>query len=203
MSATETAPAAEAGLKPGITALTADPGAIGLAGFALTTFVLSLSNAGIISSASAATLGVALFYGGLVQLLAGIYEFFKGSTFGALAFTSYGAFWMAFWYLGANPKVEEAAGHLGVGAFLLGWAIFTIYVTVAALKTSRLQILIFVSLSLTFLFLAIGALADVTAITRIGGVFGLITAVLAWYGSAASVIAFTWKRQVLPVGPIG
>ncbi|MDP9026394.1 MAG: acetate uptake transporter [Actinomycetota bacterium] len=185
---------------PSFATSVADPGALGLAGFALTTFVLSLANAGIISGAGAAVLGIALFYGGIAQLLAGMWEFVKGNTFGAVAFTSYGAFWLAFWWLLDNPAVEKEAGSAGVGAFLLAWTIFTAYMTIAAVKTSRVVLLVFVALTITFIALTIGAFSGNVGATHFGGIVGLITAGLAWYGSAASVTNSTWKRIVLPVG---
>ncbi len=177
----------------------ADPGALGLAGFAMTTFVLSLANAGFIEGAGASVLGLALFYGGIAQVLAGMWEFVKGNTFGALAFTSYGSFWLAFWWLLTNADAAKAAGSAGVGAFLLAWTIFTIYMTIAAAKTTRIVFLVFVALSLTFVALTLGAFAGNATITHAGGILGLVTAVLAWYGSAASVTNSTWQRVVLPV----
>jgi Predicted membrane protein len=185
---------------PRFAATVADPAALGLAGFAMTTFVLSLANAGIIAGAGAAVLGLALFYGGLAQLAAGMWEFVKGNTFGAVAFSSYGAFWLAFWWLLTNPAAEKAAGAAGVGAFLLAWTIFTAYMTIGAIKSSRIVLLVFIALTITFLLLTIHAFSGVAAIGQIGGYLGLVTAVLAWYGSAASVINSTWKRTVLPVG---
>lgn len=179
----------------------ADPGALGLAGFALTTFLLSLANAGIIPGAGAAVLGVALFYGGIAQLAAGMWEFAKGNTFGATAFTSYGAFWLSFWWLLTNPAVEKAAGAAGVGAFLLAWTIFTVYMTIAAVKTNGAILAVFVALTLAFIALTIGAFSGVAGITQLGGWLGLLTAALAWYGSFAVVINSTWKRTVLPVWP--
>jgi len=178
----------------------ADPAALGLAGFAMTTFVLSLANAGFIAGAGAAVLGLALFYGGIAQLLAGMWEFVKGNTFGAVAFSSYGAFWLAFWWLLTNPAAEKAAGAAGVGAFLLAWTIFTAFMTIGAIKSSRVVLLVFIALTLTFLLLTIGAFSGAETASHIGGYLGLVTAVLAWYGSAASVINSTWKRTVLPVG---
>jgi succinate-acetate transporter protein len=185
---------------PRFSTTVADPAALGLAGFALTTFVLSLANAGFIAGAGSAVLGLALFYGGIAQLLAGMWEFVKGNTFGAAAFSSYGAFWLAFWWLLTNPEAAKAAGPGGVGAFLLGWTIFTAYMTIGAVKTTRITFLVFAALTLTFLFLAIGEFSSTAAITHVGGYLGLLTALLAWYGSAASVINSTWKRSVLPVG---
>ncbi|PRY67113.1 hypothetical protein B0I08_1076 [Glaciihabitans tibetensis] len=177
----------------------ADPGSLGLAAFALTTFVLSVANAGLIES-SASVLGLALFYGGIAQIIAGVWEFANKNTFGATAFTSYGAFWLAFWYLETTPS-GEAAGAVGVGVFLLGWAIFTAYMTVAARQTNGSIFAVFVALTLTFFALAISDLAGIEALHRIGGWLGIITALLAWYGSFAVVLNATSKRTVLPVWP--
>ena len=177
----------------------ADPAALGLAGFAMTTFVLSLANAGLIPGAGVAVLGLALFYGGIAQLLAGMWEFVKGNTFGAVAFSSYGAFWLSFWFLLVSGA-DKTAGAAGVGAYLLAWTIFTAFMTIGAVKSSRVVLLVFIALTLTFLLLTIHAFSGVAAMGQIGGYLGLITAVLAWYGSAASVINSTWKRTVLPVG---
>lgn len=175
----------------------ADPGPLGLAGFALTTFVLSMHNSGLVPGALFAVLGLALFYGGVAQILAGMWEFMKGNTFGATAFTSYGAFWMAFWYL-VTSGMADKAGETGVGVFLLAWTIFTAFMTVAAMKASRAVMLVFVALTITFLLLTLGKFGMGT--TVLGGYFGLLTAALAWYGSAAGVINSTWKKTVLPVG---
>lgn len=178
----------------------ADPGPLGLAAFALTTFVLSVANAGIVPTAGAAVLGLALFYGGAVQVLAGLWEFVKGNTFGATAFCSYGAFWMAFWYL-VSTKGDVAAGGSGVGVFLLAFTIFTAYMTIASLKTSGALIAVFVFLTLTFLALALGALTGASGLSTLGGYLGLITAIVAWYTSFAGVTNSTFKRVVLPVFP--
>ena len=177
----------------------ADPGALGLGAFALTTFVLSMSNTGIVPS-SVAVLGLALFYGGIAQVIAGIWELRNGNTFGATAFTSFGAFWLAFWYLESTGGNVEA-GAAGMGTFLLAWAIFTIYMTVAAKKTNGSIFIVFVALSITFVLLAIGAYTGITAIHQLGGWFGILTALLAWYGSFAVVYNSTAGRAVLPVWP--
>ena len=177
----------------------ADPGSLGLAAFALTTFVLSMSNTGIVPS-SAAVLGLALFYGGIAQVLAGLWEFYNRNTFGATAFTSFGAFWLSFWYLESTGGNVEA-GAAGMGTFLLAWTIFTLYMTVAAKKTNGSIFAVFVALTITFLFLAIGAYTGITAIHQLGGWFGILTALLAWYGSFAVVYNSTAGRAVLPVWP--
>jgi succinate-acetate transporter protein len=186
----------------------ADPGPLGLAGFALTTFVLCSFNANLVNPvATGAVLGLTFFYGGIAQLLAGMWEFVKGNTFGAVAFTSYGSFWLAFWYLVTHPDAlgtdPKAAGH-AVGLFLLAWTIFTAYMFIASFKTSGALIAVFGFLTITFLFLTIGNFSGDAAGTgaiRIGGYFGLITALIAWYTSFAGVLASTFKRPVLPVFP--
>ena len=178
----------------------ADPGPLGLAAFALTTFVLSFANAGIVAGAGSAVLGLALFYGGLGQLIAGIWEFANKNTFGATAFCSYGAFWLAFWYL-VSTKGDAAAGAGGVGLFLIAFGIFTLYMTVASLKTNTALIAVFAALTLTFFALGIGAAGSFETITHIGGYLGIITALLAWYTSFAIVTNSTFRRVVLPLFP--
>ena len=183
----------------------ADPGPLGLAGFAMTTFALSSANANLWKGAGVASaLALALVYGGLAQLLAGMWEFVRKNTFGALAFTSYGAFWIGLWLLIKGGPVPGGADTTAI--YLLGWTIFTAYMTIAALRTSSAVLLVFVALTLTFIFLTIGAWgtsSSFTDMTRVGGWLGLLTAALAWYASAAGVINDTHKRVVLPVGPRG
>lgn len=186
--------------EPAATARFADPGPLGLAAFALTTFVLSMANSGFILGAGSAVLGLALFYGGIAQLVAGIWEFANKNTFGATAFCSFGAFWLAFWYL-VTSKGAESAGSAGVGVFLLAWAIFTLYMTFAAIKTNRALLAVFIFLTLTFLALAIGEFSGSATLSHLGGYLGIITAILAWYASFATVINSTFKRVVLPLGP--
>jgi uncharacterized protein len=184
----------------------ADPAPLGLAAFALTTFVLSCFNSGIVNTkGEGAVLGLALAYGGGAQLLAGMWEFKNGNTFGAVAFSSFGAFWISFWYL---ASFSGAGTKGGVASFLLAWTIFTAYMTVAASKTNGAVLAVFVVLTLTFLFLFLGeASSKVGAtspdgLTKLGGWLGLITALLAWYASFAGVTNTTWKRQVLPTWPL-
>lgn len=184
--------------------IAADPGPLGLAAFALTTFVLSVFNAGFVpAGAQPVVFGVAFFYGGLAQIIAGVMEFFKNNTFGALAFTSYGAFWMAYWYLGTHPALfaEGAPKLQGVGIFLLGWTIFTAYMTVTSSKITGGLFVTFSVLLVAFIFLTIGDLAGLHTATRIGGFFGLGAALCAWYNSFAGVLNATSGKTILPVWP--
>jgi succinate-acetate transporter protein len=117
----------------------ADPGPLGLAAFALTTFVLSMFNAGLVSKAGEpVVLGLALAYGGIAQILAGMWEFRTGNTFGAVAFTSFGAFWVSFWAFVTFFADSVPAEHAGsaVGLYLIAWGIFTLYMFVASLRTT-------------------------------------------------------------------
>ncbi len=198
MSTTTTAPEPAAQI--------ADPGPLGLAGFAATTFVLSSFNAHLIDqNLLTVVLPLALFYGGLIQLLAGMWEFRKGNTFGATAFGSYGAFWLSYaayvkFVVGTLPP---DTAHQATGLYLLIWAVFTVYMTVAALRTNAALVAVFVALSATFVVLTIAEFATSETVTKIGGWIGLLTAVCAWYASFAVVTNSTWKRAVIPVGPLG
>ena len=182
----------------------ADPAALGLAAFALTTFVLSVVNAGIVpSSVEPVVFGLALAYGGVAQLFAGMWEFAKGNTFGALAFSSYGAFWISFWWLTGHTDLSKAGTDAGkgVGLYLLAWGIFTLYMTVAALRVNNAVLAVFVLLTLTYFALAIGEFSGSSGWSHLGGYLGILTALAAWYTSFASVTAFTFKKQIMPVGP--
>jgi succinate-acetate transporter protein len=179
-----------------------DPAALGLAGFAMTTFVLSVVNAGWVpADVSGVVLGLALFYGGAIQAIAGIWEFANRNTFGAVAFCSYGAFWMSFWYLSTATKLGSDA-EKGIGLYLLAWAIFTCYMTIAAYRTNLIVFLVFVVLTLTYVALMLGAWVDANPWNYVAGYLGILTALLAWYGSFATVTTFTFKRTVLPLVPM-
>jgi uncharacterized protein len=183
----------------------ANPGPLGLAAFATTTFILSMFNAGLVSdTAEPIVFGMALAYGGLAQILAGMWEFRTGNTFGATAFTSYGAFWLSFWafvqfFEKEVPKAD--AGH-AVGLYLIAWGIFTTYMFVASLRTTGAVALVFILLAVTFFALGIGNAGAHTGLIKIGGWIGLATAIAAWYASFAEVTNATFGRTVLPVRPL-
>jgi len=175
----------------------ADPAPLGLAGFALTTFVLSAVNAGWVPKAGEpVVLGLAFGYGGLAQFYAGMWEFRRNNTFGATAFTSYGAFWIAFALLVTFnvANIAAEARPAAIGVFLVAWGIFTAYMTIAATTLSRPVLVVFILLTITYFVLAIGAFTSQAGVTVLGGYLGLLTAVAAWYASATTVIASTRKR---------
>ena len=185
--------------------LPADPAPLGLAGFAMTTFVLSMFNADIVNTeGEPVVLGLALAYGGIAQLLAGMWEFRTGNTFGATAFTSFGAFWISYWLLVTLnvADIPEAQAGDAIGLYLWGWAIFTAYMFIASLRTTGAVALVFFLLTITFILLAIGDSGDHTNVTKWGGYVGLATAVAAWYASFAAVINSTFGRTLAPVFPL-
>jgi succinate-acetate transporter protein len=180
----------------------ADPAPLGLAGFALTTFVLSMFNAGLVDKKGLpVVLGLALAYGGGAQFLAGMWEFRKGNTFGATAFGSYGAFWISYWaYVTFFAKdVPAANAGSAVGLYLIAWGVFTAYMWIASFRTTAAVNLVFLLLAITFILLGIGEAATSSGIAKLGGWFGLATAVAAWYASFAGVTNFTFGREIVPV----
>jgi succinate-acetate transporter protein len=178
----------------------ANPGALGLGGFALTTFLLSFINAGILDPTSlGVVLSMAFFYGGLAQILAGMWEFKMGNIFGATCFTSYGAFWMGL----ALLKVLEATGVIaavppaGLACFLAAWGLFSLYATFAAAKAAKGLFILFIALTITFVLLVAGEFS--TGFKLAGGYLGIIVALIAWYVSAAILINDMYGRKVLPI----
>ncbi|KAG0052485.1 hypothetical protein BGZ83_002515 [Gryganskiella cystojenkinii] len=193
-----------------------NPGPLGLSAFALTTFVLSLYNmgAGVPSGGPVQVVtGLAVFYGGLAQILAGMWEFKVGNNFGATAFTSYGAFWLAYAAIlipgfGIVPGYTGSPDHTldnALGIFLVGWAIFTFMLWIATLRTTVTLSSMFFILVLTFCFLASGHLGHLAAgniVTKIGGGLGVVTALLAWYNAAAGLFESVNAIVRLPTGSL-
>jgi succinate-acetate transporter protein len=183
----------------------ADPAALGLAAFGLTTFMLSMVNGHIVNAGvEPAVYGMALAMGGIAQLLAGMWEFRNGNTFGATAFTAFGAFWLSFWaftqfYVTKIPPAQ--VGH-AVGLYLYAWAAFTAYMIIPSFATARTVNVVFLLLAPTFLFLAIGNYGAHPDIVKIGGWLGILTAIAAAYGSCAVVTNATFGRVVMPTGPL-
>lgn len=185
----------------------ADPGPLGLSAFAVTTFVLSAVNAGLIPlGVKTVVLSLALFYGGIVQIIAGVWEFRKNNTFGATAFCSYGAFWLAYWGLSVYFKPADGMSatdiDVALGFFLLSWTIFTAMLMVAVLRTNVALSCTFGALIVTFALLTSSHLTHSHTLEQLGGWMGLLTATLAFYTAFAGVVNETWKRTVLPVWKI-
>ncbi len=185
----------------------ADPASLGLAGFGMTTFVLSVFNAGILhTTLEGVVLPLTIFYGGIAQLLAGMWEFKRGNVFGTVAFTSYGAFWLSFyWYVhsiaGGLPAAEA---YKATGLFLLAWTIFTAIMTIASYALTGVIKTLFTVLLITFILLTIGVYATGTGTsldiwTKIGGWAGIVTALIAWYGVLGGVTNAAYGKEVIPM----
>jgi len=182
----------------------ADPAPLGLAAFALTTFLLSAFNAKWMGSATGnAWLGYAIGYGGLVQLLAGMWEFRRGNVFGATAFGSYGGFWigLAIWAIRVAPAASSAsAAQHDLGWILLAFAIFNAYMLLMSTQVSLAVFAVFLTLEATEILLFAGNFAGNGTILKIGGYVGVLTAACAWYASAAGVSNGMGSRLRLPAG---
>ncbi|KAH8929520.1 putative FUN34-transmembrane protein [Atractiella rhizophila] len=188
----------------------ANPAPLGLMGFAGTTFFLSMINV----QARHVTIpnvvvGLALGYGGLAQLLAGMWEFAAGNTFGATAFSSYGAFWLSFAAIyipdsGILAAFEGEEGQLvsSVGIYLATWFIFTTLMLICTLRSSWGLIALFFFLDITFLLLMAGEFTENVKVHKAGGAFGIITAFIAWYVGLAGILTPDNSFFVLPVGEI-
>jgi len=182
----------------------ADPAPLGLAAFALTTFLLSAANANWMTAASGnAWLGYALAYGGLCQLLAGMWEFRNRNVFGATAFSTYGGFWIGLflWARFVAPGITSAsvADH-DIAWILLAFAIFNTYMLIMSTQVSVAVFAVFLTLELTEIVLFIGNFAAKSSIVHIGGYIGVITALCAWYTSLAGVSNGMGGKIRFPVG---
>jgi uncharacterized protein len=186
-----------------ITEKLANPAPLGLAGFGITTLLLNVVNAEIISKDSIGmVLPVGLFYGGLAQFMAGMWEAKKNNTFGFTAFSSYGAFWMAFGLMEILliNGVLKPVPHEGLTVFLVAWGIFTTYMFIGTIKISVALMVVFAGLAILFYLLAWGQ--HNSDVHKVAGYEGLFTAGAALYASAAQVINETWGKVLLPLGVI-
>jgi succinate-acetate transporter protein len=193
MSTPDREPAAPSGI--------ADPAPLGLAAFALTTFLLSAKNAGL-THGTDAWLGYALAYGGLAQLLAGMWEFRNRNVFGATAFSTYGGFWIGLGLyallVGAKATPEQEANDLGW--ILLAFAIFNLYMLVASTRVNGAVFAVFLTLQVTEVVLFIGEFSGSESLGKVGGYIGIVTALVAWYASFAGVLNGVTGRTTLKVG---
>jgi succinate-acetate transporter protein len=183
-------------------ALLADPAPLGLAAFAITTFLLSFANAGLVpASTVAVVMPLALTYGGITQLIVGGFEMRKGNTFGFTAFTSYGAFWLFYALLVLLKMVgiiDPPATALGLALVL--WGIFSLWMWIPTLSMNLALMLTFLFLWITFFALGSGDLLGNLNMTRLGGYLGLITAGFASYTSFAIITNSVMGSIRVPLG---
>lgn len=189
----------------------ANPAPLGLFSFASTTFILSLYNVGTRNIADPnVVVGMAIFTGGLAQLLAGMWEFPKGNAFGATAFASYGAFWMSFAtiYIPGSGILAAYAGKdaelfNALGIYLITWFMFTFLMFIASLKKNIGLVALFGFLTVTFLMLAIGAFTGNLMCHKAGGGLGIVTALIAFYAALSGLMTKEGSLFVMPMGELG
>jgi succinate-acetate transporter protein len=181
-----------------------NPAALGLVGFGLTTVLLSLINAGLLpKGGEGVVIPLALAYGGLIQIIAGLFEFQVKNTFGMTAFLSYGAFWWWFallLFFAGNKLIDISAAGPTIGVALLLWGVLTLYLWISTFKLARILFAIFLTLWVTFFLLGLGAALSMPALSKLGGYLGLVCGTLAMYGSFAIVTNATFGREVIPIG---
>lgn len=183
-----------------------NPAPLGLCAFALTTFVLSLTNANARHvSTPNIVVGLAYAYGGVIQLLAGMWEMAVGNTFGATALSSYGGFWIsyaiiqtqAFGIGSAYSDPDQLSAALGF--YLIGWFIFTFILVLCTLKSTLAFFSLFFFLDITFMLLAIAEFMNSTSTQHAAGVFGIITAFIAWWNALAGIAESSNSFFTVPV----
>ena len=185
---------------------TGNPGPLGLMAFGMTTILLNVHNAGLIPL-SGIILAMGIFYGGIAQVIAGIMEWKKNSTFGMTAFLSYGLFWLSFVGIFALPKwigtadLDLSATSTALGYYLIAWGLFTALMFVGTLRINRSLQTVFFSLTILFVLLAVGEWTGNETITKIAGWEGIFVGFSAVYGSIAQVWNELYGRVVLPIGP--
>lgn len=188
----------------------ANPGALGLFSFASTTFILSLYNVNARGVAIPnVVVGMACFCGGLAQLLAGMWEFPRGNVFGATAFTSYGAFWMSYAtiFIPNSGILVAYDGHAdelsqALGIYLITWFVVTFLLMLGALRRNVSFVALLFFLCITFVLLAIGAWNASVNLTKAGGAFGILTAMIAYYCGLSELLVKGESWFGLPLGTI-
>ncbi len=181
---------------------TANPAPLGLLGFGMTTILLNIHNAGIFELDSM-IMGMGIFMGGIAQIFAGLQEWKKNNTFGATAFTAYGSFWLslvAIWLIpstsfGAAYKSSETA----LGWYLILWGIFTFFMFIGTLKLSRVLQVVFFTLTVLFVLLAISAFTDNKSLHTFAGYEGIVCGASAFYGCVAQILNEVYGRKVMPL----
>ncbi len=180
---------------------TANPAPLGLLAFGMTTVLLNIHNAGFYEMSSM-ILAMGIFYGGMCQVVAGIMEWKKKNTFGLVAFTSYGAFWLSLVALIVMPKlgwIDKASGA-GMICYLVMWGIFTFLMYIGTLRLSAALQFVFASLTILFFLLAIGDATGNRMLQHLAGYEGIVCGASAIYAGIAQVLNEVYEKTVLPLG---
>ena len=181
--------------------LLANPAPLGLMGFGMTTILLNLANIGLFGISSI-IVAMGIFYGGLAQIIAGVMEFRKGNTFGTLAFTSYGLFWLTlvFIIISAVERPAVTPDNTAWAAYLFIWGLFTLMMFFGTLRTNRALQTVFLSLAILFFLLT--AAHFIPQLQLIAGIEGVFCGFSAFYLSLAEVLNEAHNHVILPIGPI-
>jgi succinate-acetate transporter protein len=181
----------------------ANPAPLGLMGFGLTAILLNLHNAGFLGLGSP-VLVAGILIGGVAQLVAGGMEWMKRNTFGTVAFTAYGLFWVSLVALIVMPRfgLADASDRSGMAVYLFVWGIFTVVLFVATLKMNRGVMIVFFALTILFFLLALADATGSAALQRIAGWEGILCGLGAIYIGAAQIVNEVWGRSVLPLGAL-
>jgi len=182
---------------------TANPAPLGLLGFGMTTVLLNLHNAGLFAL-DTMILGMGVFFGGMAQVFAGIMEWKKGNTFGTTAFTAYGLFWLSLASLLVFPRMGwgEAANAVSMSLYLLIWGLFTGIMFIGTLKINRALQVVFASLTILFLLLALGDVTGNQMVKTLAGIEGILCGLSAMYAGLAQVLNEVYGRVLAPLGPV-
>lgn len=179
---------------------TANPAPLGLMGFGLTTVLLNLHNIGLFGIGSA-ILAMGIFYGGLAQIIVGIMEWKKKNTFGTVAFTSYGLFWLTLVGIIVLPKYGfEAADTTAMTAYLFLWGLFSLVLFIGTFKLNKGLQVVFFLLVVLFMLLAISDMTHSASLKKFAGFEGVLCGLSAMYVGAAQILNEVYKRTVLPLG---
>jgi len=178
-----------------------NPAPLGLLGFGMTTILLNIHNAGVYPLNSM-IMGMGIMVGGIAQIFAGLMEYKKSNTFGGMAFTSYGAFWLSLIFIWILPKMglATASDKTAMGFYLSMWGLYTLGMFFATFKSTKVTQFVFGSLVVLFFLLAIGDFTGNETITRIAGIEGIICGFSAFYDAIAQIINGTYGRVILPLG---
>ncbi|HEX9308243.1 MAG TPA: acetate uptake transporter [Anaeromyxobacter sp.] len=181
----------------------ANPAPLGLMGFGVTTILLNLHNVGLLALSSP-VLALGIASGGIAQVVAGLMEWKKRNTFGTVAFTAYGLFWLSLVALLVMPRfgLADATDRSGMAAYLFVWGLFTVVLFVATLKMNRAVMIVFFALTILFFLLAIADATGSATLQRVAGYEGILCGLGAIYIGAAQILNEVWGRTLLPLGTI-
>lgn len=180
-----------------MTDMTANPTALGLLGFGMTTFLLNLHNIGLFPL-DGTILAMGLCFGGMAQIVAGLMDFKRNSMFGATAFTAYGFFWISLVII-KTDFIGTAVDDLSLASYFMLWGMMTLIMFIGTLKGNRSLQIVFLTLTALFMVLAIGTAMDSEIVMKVAGVIGIVCGSAAIYTAAAEILKEQYGEEVIPM----